>query len=160
MTDAESPADPDDAVSVPSAIELGQARRISVLPGVSVLTWTSLLLAVAAWFVVGFAFVAISLAVVHAENVGWPDYLGPFVVVWLVTSVGDIIALNLIIVSRGKAERAAGYTTVPTGDADLDRVDPHTGIVLRDAGQPRLTRGQWRIARRQAREYVTSNPAS
>lgn len=35
---------------------------------------------------------------------------------------------------RGRAETAAGYTTMTSGHQNLDQVDPHSGLVIRRAG--------------------------
>jgi hypothetical protein len=45
-------------------------------------------------------------------------------------------------------ETAAGYTTLPRGDVNLPYVDPVTGVVLREAGEPHLTNAELKAAAR------------
>lgn len=50
-----------------------------------------------------------------------------------------IIGFTVAVGRRSKAETAAGYTTRTSGFAQLDQVDPRTGVVIRRAGSAVFT---------------------
>lgn len=50
-------------------------------------------------------------------------------------------------------EVAAGYTTMAQGHYDVERRHSPTGVIMRGAGQPALTRSQWEDAMGMVREY-------
>lgn len=54
------------------------------------------------------------------------------------------IVANIMVRVRRDKEFAAGYTTSRGGFLQYDQVDESTGLVVRDAGEPALTRAQYR----------------
>lgn len=61
--------------------------------------------------------------------------LGVFVAMFL---CGEFVGKQL------KKEAAAGYTTSPFTQIHLPEVDPRSQLIIREAGEPRLSRGQRR----------------
>jgi hypothetical protein len=53
-----------------------------------------------------------------------------------------------------KREISAGYTTLKRSNLDVVQVLPHTGVVIREAGSPFLSRGEIQAARERTRMYA------
>ena len=70
------------------------------------------------------------------------------VVLGLLISVGITLLVGIVANVAGRVRRdkefAAGYTTSRGGFLQYDQVDESTGLVVRDAGEPALTRAQYR----------------
>lgn len=66
---------------------------------------------------------------------------------WVCNKVGD---------HKGKAEIRAGYTTSAQGNNEVVRLHSPTGVVMREAGQPNLTKPQWEAAMARVRAYEAS----
>ena len=64
-----------------------------------------------------------------------------------------VVLATLLVLTRIRLaqEEVVGYTTSPTRREDLPLVDPVSGVVLREAGQPLLSIKSFRSALRQAR---------
>jgi hypothetical protein len=61
--------------------------------------------------------------------------------------------LNKLSDRKGQAELAAGYTTSAQGNNEVMRLHSRTGVVMREAGQPNLTKPQWEAAMARVRAY-------
>lgn len=75
-------------------------------------------------------------------------FLMAFLGAWVCNKLGD---------AKEKAELRAGYTTAARGNNEVARVHSPTGIVMRRAGQPNLTRAQWEQAMCRVRDYEASH---
>ena len=73
--------------------------------------------------------------------------------VWLIGVVLGAIGVALVS-ARAKQEIAAGYTTSPYGDQEMDLIDARSGVVLRRAGERMLDRAEFRSAIRAARRGI------
>jgi hypothetical protein len=69
---------------------------------------------------------------------------------WIFNLLGD----------RKGAEVRAGYTTAAQGNNQVARLHSPTGVVMRSAGQPNLTKMEWEAAMRRVRAYKASSGAS
>ena len=106
------------------------------------------------WLVVfAIALVTVLADAAHMGTRASQPTLNAFTAVWGVAiGIGLLGALLGIVAKvRSEAERAAGYTTTPFGFPEVDLVDPRTGIVLRNAGEPLLDKRTFLDRRRQAR---------
>lgn len=74
----------------------------------------------------------------------WLQQLLPVALVVLAVS----LLLRLGIRRAVAREKHAGYTTMPRGDINTPYVDPVTHVVLREAGEPQLTKEQLKAAAR------------
>ena len=66
---------------------------------------------------------------------------------WIFNQLGD---------RKRKAEASAGYTTSAQGNNEVVRLHSRTGVVMREAGQPNLTKPQWEAAMARVRAYEAS----
>ncbi|MFF2051894.1 hypothetical protein ACFVU2_09875 [Leifsonia sp. NPDC058194] len=57
---------------------------------------------------------------------------------------------------KAKKEVAAGYTTMAQGHYEVERRHSPTGVVMRQAGQPNLTRSEWESAMVRVRAFEGS----
>ncbi|KQR53540.1 hypothetical protein ASF88_01275 [Leifsonia sp. Leaf336] len=57
---------------------------------------------------------------------------------------------------KERVELAAGYTTCAQGNNEVVRLHSRTGVVMREAGQPNLTKPQWEAAMTRVRAYEAS----
>lgn len=81
------------------------------------------------------------------------DFLHPVVLALLAIFVAAaIVAIVSFMVGLGQVakEHRAGYTTSPSGWFEFDQVDPRTGVVIRQAGEPKLSRQESRLRRERA----------
>ena len=62
--------------------------------------------------------------------------------------------------SKTKKEIAAGFTTKVNGNNQVECVHSRTGVVIREAGEPNLTREQWEAAMNRVRAYEASIASS
>lgn len=85
--------------------------------------------------------------------------LDPLTVAFLVMVVGGIGVgwfCNWMSDRKEKRELAAGYTTSAQGNNEVVRLHSPTGVVMREAGQPNLTKPQWDAAMARVRAYEAS----
>ncbi len=57
---------------------------------------------------------------------------------------------------KERAELAAGYTTSAQGNNEVVRLHSPTGVVMRNAGEPNLTKLQWEAAMARVIAYKAS----
>lgn len=121
--------------------ESGTGRVRTVIPGWSLWQWICLILASSG--AVGFLSVVLAAVVVITRTwVTNPLVSGILIAAGI--AIVCIILGNVMGSVRRDQEFAAGYTTSRGGYLQYDQVDESTGLVVRDAGDPALTRAQYR----------------
>lgn len=127
--------------SRPEMGNAGQDQVRAVLPGPSLWQWIRL----------GFVTIAILLPLVLMLGatiiltrtwVSNPVISGLLIIIGL----GFVMLIVANVMSRVQRDKefAAGYTTSRGGYLQYDQVDESTGLVVREAGEPALTRPQYR----------------
>ncbi|WP_295127634.1 hypothetical protein [uncultured Leifsonia sp.] len=80
----------------------------------------------------------------------------PAAVAFIVTVIGGMgfgWVCSLMSDRKERAELAAGYTTSAQGNNKVVRWHSPTGVVMREAGEPNLTKPQWEAAMARVRAY-------
>ncbi|MCF4123107.1 hypothetical protein L1785_19225 [Antribacter sp. KLBMP9083] len=81
----------------------------------------------------------------------------PFLTLIMVLVAGDIVSSSIASARcnrKLRAEVRAGYTTSARRFNEVDQVDVHTGYVIRVAGEPPLTRGQYDERAERIRDHI------
>jgi hypothetical protein len=112
----------------------------------------------------GVALIGMVGALVYAFTIVARDQRwDPFTVGFLTLfGLGILVAwiFNLVGDRKGKAEVHAGYTTAAQGNNQVARLHSPTGVVMRSAGEPNLTKVEWEAAMRRVHAYKASSGAS
>jgi hypothetical protein len=109
-----------------------------LLPGVSASVWQTVLRVATGLAAV----VIIPLVVVQALNPMNTSSLPPWI--WpAIAGLAIVYLCRLATSLRTKKEAAAGYTTLWKAQPTLPQLDRSTGAVIREAGQPYVSKGDW-----------------
>jgi hypothetical protein len=144
---------------VDSFMDVNAETRREVLSGPSLLTWGRIMLGSLIWLPLGGA--ATLLLLLSSQATGSGSLTVAFHVVsgvWFATFLFAVFGSVLGATTRSKAELAAGYTTTPYRNQEVDLVDSRTGIVLRSAGEPLLDRETFKARRSAARAKARAEP--
>ncbi len=123
-----------------------------LLPGVSSKRWARVGL-------ISLGIAAIStIALLFTVNASRGDYqyFDPISVLVLGVAATSAVAFwicYILSMRKGRREVAAGYTTSAQGDNEVERRHSPTGVVMRPAGAPDLTKPQWDAAMIRVRAY-------
>ena len=85
--------------------------------------------------------------------------LDPVIVTAMTVCIGGwtlVMVLKPVSNRKEKAEILAGYTTSAQGNNEVARLHSPTGVVMRNAGEPDLTKPQWEVAMTRVRAYQES----
>ena len=132
-------------------------RIVKVRRGFSARQLTSVaLILVTLTFALITAFLIVLLTRPHDAPPSWITFGLTLLYGWIASAVltGVAVALTSVVVRK---ELALGYTS-NRGFPDTMMVDPGTGIVLREAGSPILSRSEYRQALANARAWVREHP--
>lgn len=126
--------------------------RRQLLPGLTAKRWAAIGLmsfAAAAAGAIG-AIVCAFTIVLRTQS--WDPITISFVSIIL---VGAAFGWVCVILSdrKERAEIKAGYTTTAQGNNEVARVHSPTGVVMRDAGRPNLSRPEWEAAMSRVRAF-------
>ncbi len=91
------------------------------------------------------------------------ERLDPLTITFLALAGAGLLAASAFLWlsdRKQKAEVAAGYTTVAQGNNDVERLHSPTGVVMRAAGEPNLTKAQWEAAIAKVRSYRATGQRS
>jgi hypothetical protein len=127
----------------------------ALLPGKTASQWSGIALVGGAAWLVG----TVGAAICGVTVVRQTGRLDPVTVAFLALfAVGfAVLALGVKLMERkARKEIAAGYTTMAQGHYEVERRHSPTGVVMRAAGQPPLTREQWERAMQKVRTYRES----
>ncbi|WP_348786601.1 hypothetical protein [Leifsonia sp. NPDC080035] len=129
-------------------------RRRDLLPGATTFQiggWVLISIAIAAVGAIGSLIWGFGVA---PKTKAW-DPVG--IAVFALFAGGSVAAFVFDRWSDLKAKREieAGYTTV-NGNHQVERVHSRSGIVVREAGEPNLTKEQWEAAMNRVRAYEES----
>jgi hypothetical protein len=130
-------------------------ERRDLLPGPSVFEWSG-------WALIGGAICVgggIGAVVCAFTLVASSHLLDPATVSFLVlftAGFGWLWICNGMGKLKSRRELAADYTTSAQGHYEVERRHSPTGVVMREAGAPGLTREQWANAMKRVREYQAS----
>lgn len=122
-----------------------------LLPGISGNAW-------AGWGLWSFAICTVSAilllfgALAAHKTQQWDPYILSSLGIFA-ASFGAGWLFLLISNVKTRKEIAAGYTTSTTGDNQVERRHSPTGVVMRAAGEPNLTKPRWEAAMRRVRAY-------
>jgi hypothetical protein len=112
----------------------------------------------------GVALIGMVGALVYAFTIVARDQRwDPFTVGFLTLfGLGILVAwiFNLVGDREGKVEVRAGYTTAAQGNNQVVRLHSPTGVEMRSAGQPNLTRIEWEAAMQRVHAFKASSDAS
>ncbi|GAB3583631.1 hypothetical protein GCM10027406_28570 [Leifsonia lichenia] len=131
--------------------ELGWEQR-DLLPGLSGNAWAGKSL----WCFGVWALSAVMTLFGVLASRGRYQYFDPFSLVCLAfftVSLGLGFLFSWVSTHKIRKEIAAGYTTSTTGDNHVERRHSPTGVVMRAAGEPNLTKPQWEAAMRRVRAF-------
>lgn len=126
--------------------------RVQLLPGPTVNQWGLYALICSAAGVIGMIGATICALTIVAKF----ERIDPVTIVFVGLVIGGFLAAwicNFLGDQKEKAERRARYTTATQGNNDLPRVHHQTGIVMRHASQPNLTRAEWESATARVRAF-------
>lgn len=87
------------------------------------------------------------------DKAGFPSAFPVWMTLVCVGSLAFFLGrVSVLSYLAGRKERGAGYTTIPLPhDPDVDLVERKTGVVIREAGAPPLTKGEYEAAVRRMR---------
>jgi ferredoxin len=139
------------------SVWMDQATHIweqrDLLPGLSLHAWSGLgLWGIALALVGGLGAVVGALVVVARTHVVDPVTLG-FLILFFAACLWCGLCSSMCAYKR-RREIAAGYTTALQGHYEVERRHPPTGVIMRYAGQPALTRVQEEQARRRVDAFL------
>lgn len=130
-------------------------ERRDLLPGPSVLQWSSWALWGGCAAVVGGAGAVICGLTVVARTQALDAVTLAFVMTFLVGCIVLFFCVRMME-RKEKQELAAGYTTSKQGHYEVERRHSPTGLIVRKAGQPALTRDQEAAANALVRDFLSS----
>jgi hypothetical protein len=91
------------------------------------------------------------------------ERLDPLTITFLALAGAGLLAASAFLWlsdRKQKAEVGAGYTTLAQGNNDVERLHSPTGVVMRAAGEPNLTKAQWEAAIAKVRSYRAAGQRS
>ncbi len=116
-------------------------RYASVVP-ISAWVWARTLLAVCVLLVIA----GVSSSIMLVVGAAWDVPFAATVILIVVS-----YAVEAAFKRADQRERRAGYTTLRLKYQEFDQVDSRTGIVVRPAGAPFLSRAEWEARAQRAR---------
>jgi hypothetical protein len=127
-------------------------RKIATLPGISAYAFGKALL-VSYWIygAIATTYVATRVLSLLSVEISIPGF------VWFSLIMGLAVPALVVFIAlflRKARETAAGYTTMQAGDLNLDQVDSATGVVVREAGRPYLSKAELKAARERAHMFA------
>jgi hypothetical protein len=130
---------------------MDQIDRRETLRGLSAYAYRPIFFGLISWLVAGLAAVVTLFTVAGPHpSAEYSSAISTCVEIWLPPLFVGLFAGVLANV-RAKAELAAGYTTTPFGNEEVDLVDARTGAILRRAGEPLIDKRTFLALRREAR---------
>lgn len=129
--------------------------RHDLLPGPTVFQWSGYALMSCALGLVGMIGALVCAVTIVSASQQWDPVTITFLALLLLGFAGGWV-LNKLSDRKGRAELAAGYTTSAQGNNEVIRLHSRTGVVMREAGQPNLTKPQWEAAMARVRAYEES----
>lgn len=129
-----------------------ELKRMDLLPGPTAKQWARYGLIACGVFALGcLGGVVWALAVVTRTQ-RWDLVVVMFLAIG---AVGLLCAWIFVLLSdrKEKSEMRAGYTTVAQGNNEVVRLHSTTGVVMREAGRPNLSRSEWEAAMRRVRAF-------
>lgn len=127
-----------------------------LIPGITVFEWAYVLRASA---ITGGLLLSIGLGFGFANS--WGDGTEPGLQIF--AALGIAVAavsypLTPFLSHRDRKELAAGYTTSPGRNQEVDWVDSRTGLVLRPAGEKLQSSIEVKAALNRAKQYLAEHP--
>lgn len=127
-----------------------------LLPGPTAMQWANYtLIALAACAISAIGAVAYALLVI-ARTQRLDPVAVSFVAAFLLSLVIAYV-LNHVAHQKVKREVQSGYTTAAQGHNEVPRLHSPTGVVMREAGQPNLTKTEWEAAMSRVRAHQSAH---
>ncbi|WP_431279061.1 hypothetical protein [Leifsonia poae] len=129
--------------------------KLELLPGKTVKQWSTLALLCFAVAAVGAAGAVVCALSIVAQTQRWDPVTVSFLALFGLGFGGGWI-FDRIATAKEKAEVRAGYTTSAQGHNDVVYLHSPTGVVMREAGHPNLTKPEWDTAMQRVNAYRAS----
>lgn len=123
-----------------------------LLPGPTAKRWSATALVAIGTAIVGAAGALICVFALVARTETWDPITIGFVLLTVTGTVAGWVC-NGLADRKGRVEVRAGYTTVAQGNNEVVRLYSPTGVVMREAGRPNLTRSEWEAAMLRVRAF-------
>ena len=135
--------------------EEAEWERRELLPGPTVKQWSRRGLVGVAILGIGMLGAAVCALTIVARTKQWDPLTLGFLVI-LVMGFAWVWVCYLAGNRKEADELAAGYTTAAQGNNEVARLHSPTGVVMRHAGEPDLSRQDWERAMKRVHSYQDS----